>query len=278
MNAEKKIVLITGASSGIGKATALKLLENGHSVYCTARNIDKMEHLKINGGRILFLDVTDEKSIKKAVSKIIEEQGKIDVLFNNAGYGVYGPIEDVPLEEIKRQFDVNVFGIGRMLKAVLPHMRKRKAGLIINTASVAGHLSSGILGWYAATKHAVEAISDALRQEIQHLNIKVVIIEPGIVKTEFDSIAFGLMDNLENTSDYEVLVKNAKKYYERLYEKAEGPEGVAKIVFNAIEAESPSTRYPATPNAQTLIEMRKNMSDDKFDAVILGQYRKASGA
>jgi NADP-dependent 3-hydroxy acid dehydrogenase YdfG len=268
-----KIVLITGASSGFGKMVAEKLLDDGYTVYAAARSVDKMKDLEQKGAHVLRMDVTDTESVEAGVSQLIEEQGRIDVLFNNAGYGSYGTIECVPLEEIQRQYDVNVFGMARLIKAVLPHMRKRRSGLVINTASIVGHVSLAILGWYASTKHAIEGMSDALRMEVKHLGIDVVIIEPGAVKTEFDKVAFGTLDKVEHPADYQALVKAFRKYSENMYGKCPGPKSTADAVVKAIKAKSPKTRYATTTDAKFLPKLKRLLSDRMFDKAILSKLK-----
>jgi len=271
-----KIILITGASSGIGKATALKLLERGHTVYGAGRHVKRMDDLEESGGYALQMDVTDEKSVEKAVAQVIKEQGRIDVVFNNAGYGVYGTIEDLPMEDIKGQFDVNVFGQARVLKAVLPHMRRQKSGLIINMSSVVGQVSLAISGWYAATKHAVEAMSDALRQEVKHLGINVIIIEPGAVKTGFDDSAFEVLDRKGYSEEYADIAVNFRRFMTEKYDKCEGPERTADIIVGAIESKNPKTRYKTTGDAKRYILMKKLLPDTMFDSMILDSSKKPS--
>ena len=167
----KKVILLTGASSGIGYQTAESLSKEGHVVYGAARRIEKMETLKQFGVKPIYLDVTDEESIKSAIDTIIRNEGRIDVLINNAGYGSYGAIEDVEINEARRQFEVNLFGLARLVQLVLPHMRKQKSGRIINVSSMGGRLTTYFGAWYHATKYALEAFSDALRMEVADFGI-----------------------------------------------------------------------------------------------------------
>ncbi|MFO0398801.1 MAG: oxidoreductase, partial [Sphingobacteriia bacterium] len=178
---KKQIVFITGASSGIGKETALKLLQEGHTVYGAARRIDKMQALTDAGGYALQMDILQAQQVQAAVDKIIEAEGRIDVLINNAGYAVFGAVEDVSAEDTRRQFDVNLFGLAEVTKQVLPHMRRQKSGRILNISSMGGKLYSPLGAWYHATKHALEGWSDCLRLETKQFGIDVVIIEPGII-------------------------------------------------------------------------------------------------
>ena len=182
-----QVILLTGASSGIGDDTAKDLAAAGHTVYGAARRVEKLEELRPFGIIPLQLDITDEDSVKKAVETIIAEQGRIDVLVNNAGYGSYGAIEDVTLDEARNQFEVNLFGLARLTQLVLPQMRAQRSGRIINVSSMGGRLTTFMGAWYHATKYALEAFSDALRMETSDFGIQVSIIEPGGIKTEYAS-------------------------------------------------------------------------------------------
>ncbi len=276
MKTEQKVILITGGSSGIGKEVAKCLIEKGHVVYAAARRVEKMDDLKSMGGHPLYIDVTDEDSVKKCVERVISEQGKIEVLFNNAGYGTYGTIENVPIEEIQRQFDINVFGMARVLKAVLPHMREKKGGLIINTASVVGHVATAFMGWYAASKHAIEAFTDALRQEVRDIGIKVSLIEPGALKTGFGEITFETMDKVEYSPEYEPLKKNVRKYFEEMYFRCPTPEKTVKTVLKIIKSKKPRTRYKTTFESKFMTWARKHLSDKHFDSIVLKIINKRS--
>ena len=184
-----KVILITGASSGIGFDAAQTLARQGHKVYAAARRVELMEPLKADGVQILKMDVTDEASMQQGVNEVIQAEGKIDVLINNAGYGFFGAIETVPLEEARRQVEVNVFGLARLTQLVLPQMRQQGSGRIINTSSIAGKMVFYMGGWYNVTKYSVEAFSDALRMEMKPFGIDVVMIEPGAIKTDWGIIA-----------------------------------------------------------------------------------------
>ncbi|MBN2468737.1 MAG: SDR family NAD(P)-dependent oxidoreductase [Deltaproteobacteria bacterium] len=268
-----KTVLVTGASSGFGNRVAEKLLDEGYSVYAAARRVEKMADIEAKGAHILRMDVTDNGSVEARVAQVIKEQGRIDVLFNNAGYGSIGPIECVPLEEIKRQYEVNVFGMARLIKAVLPHMRQERSGLIINTASMVGRFSIAVMGWYASTKYAIEGMSDALRMEVKPFGISVVVIEPGVVKTEFDDVAFAALDKLEEPEDYKALVAGFRKFFQKGYEKAPGSESTADAVVRAIKAKRPKTRYATTTDARVLPKLRRWLPDRLFDSMILREFK-----
>ena len=187
----KKTVLITGASSGIGKATTEKLLDDGYTVYASARSTDKLKYLKARGAEILELDVTQDESMKSGVDRIKSECGRLDILINNAGYGSYGALEDVPMEEARHQFEVNVFGLGRLTQLVLPQMREQSFGKIVNITSVGGKIYEPLGSWYHASKFAVEGLSDCLRLELQPFGIDVIIVEPGPIRTMITSIPKG---------------------------------------------------------------------------------------
>ena len=182
---ESKVILLTGASSGIGFQTAEYLAKQGHKVYGAARRVEQMEALKPLGVVPLMLDLTQEASIAEAVAHVIAREKRIDVLINNAGYGLLGAVEDVELSEARKQFEVNVFGLAAITKAVLPYMRAQKQGTIINISSIAGRISMPFWAWYTATKHSIEAFSDALRMEVASKGIHVAVIEPGGIKTSF---------------------------------------------------------------------------------------------
>jgi short-subunit dehydrogenase len=181
----KKVILITGASSGMGKVTAEELIKEGNTVYCAARSVEKMKDLENLGGKILEMDVSDDQSLEAGVDKIISAEGKIDVLWNNAGFGLYGPVEEISIEKAKYQFDVNLFGLAKITQKVLPHMRDQRGGLIINTSSMGGKIYTPLGAWYHATKHAVEGFSDCLRLELKEFGINVVVLEPGLIDTGF---------------------------------------------------------------------------------------------
>lgn len=250
----KKICLVTGASSGIGKATALMLAQNGFTVYGCARSVDKMKELEQQGIHTMYLDVTDEKSIGKCISDIISAEGKIDVLVNNAGYGVYGAVEDVPDNEARRQFDVNVFGLGAMMKGVTPCMRAQKSGRIINIASIAGKVCVPFGGWYHSSKHAVEGLSDCVRMEVRKFGIHVSIIQPGLIVTGWDGIAsenlrkFSANDSSAYKADAERVASLMDMAYPSGKEadhirRSQGPEVVAKAILRAATASHPKRRY-----------------------------------
>lgn len=268
--APSRTALVTGASSGIGEATATLLAAKGFTVYAAARRIDRMRHLEQSGVIPLSLDVTDDESTQRAVETIIDAQGSIDVLVNNAGYGSYGAIEDVSMDEARRQFDVNMFGLARITQLVLPVMRARGTGRIINISSMGGKVYTPFGGWYHATKHALEGWSDCLRLEVEPLGIAVSIVEPGGIKTEWGSIA---ADNLELTSatgSYANAALETAESMRNLYrgKRLSSPDVVAKAVLAAATAKRPRTRYAIGYMAKPSILMRRLLSDRAFDWIV----------
>ena len=266
----KKVIVITGASSGIGKATALQLIEEGHIVYGVARRIEKMQDLVQSGGHAIKIDVTNHDQVHSEIQNIIDKEGRIDVLVNNAGYAVYGPIEEITYEQARRQFDVNLFGLAEMTKAVLPTMRKQQSGKIINISSVGGKIYTPLGAWYHATKHALEGWSDCLRLEVKQFGIDVVIIEPGAIKTEFDEAMdqqFGATDN----GPYQSLKSAMTKVMTNAYQPGNysEPEVIGNVISKSIQAGNPKTRYAAGKMASQTLLGRKWLSDKGFDKMIM---------
>jgi NAD(P)-dependent dehydrogenase (short-subunit alcohol dehydrogenase family) len=267
--------LITGCSSGIGQATAERLAQKGWAVYATARNVESIMPLKESGCRLLPLDVTDEESMRRAVEEVERAEGAVGVLINNAGYSQSGAIEEVPMEKVRRQFETNVFGLVRMCQLVLPGMRKQGFGRIVNLSSMGGRLTFPGGGFYHATKHAVEAISDALRFEVRGFGVEVVVIEPGLIRTGFAQTAVGSMREEEARSGpyagFDAGVAGATRdNYERgpLARLGGGPEAVAETIERAISAASPRTRYTVTPSARLLISARRLLPDRAWDDLL----------
>jgi short-subunit dehydrogenase len=269
----KKVVLITGASSGIGLQTAELLVQQGFIVYGAARRLEKMESLKVSGVRLLQMDVTDEASMAKGIQEILETENRIDVLINNAGYGSYGALEDVPLSEAKYQFEVNVFGLARLTQLLLPHMRSQKSGRIINIASIAGKIGEPHGSWYHATKFAVEGLSDCLRMELRQFGIEVVLIEPGPIKTEWNVIAEQNLAKTSGQTAYADMVNKHIRMFQKMYQNSPGPMVVAQVLVKAVCAKHPKTRYVAGSAATFILLARRLFSDKLFDKVLLSQMR-----
>lgn len=272
-NNMKKVALITGASSGMGKSTAKILHSQGYTVYGAARRTDNMRDLAEQGMQILPLDLTRDESIVDTVNTILEKEGRIDILINNAGYGAYGAVEDVPLEEARRQFEVNMFGLARITQLVLPTMRQQKSGRIVNITSMGGKIYTPLGAWYHATKHAVEGWSDCLRLEVAKFGIDVAIVEPGGIKTEWGAIA---ADNLEQTSGKGAYADMAQKVVSSLKENYAGnrltaSETLARTIARAATDKRPKIRYVDGYLARPLIWMRKWLGDRIFDKLISSQ-------
>lgn len=264
-------VLITGASSGIGKAIAFKLLNEGWNVFAVARRISRLSDLKEKGAVIIAVDLTSEESVINGVAQIQKEAGTIDILINNAGYGEYGSIEEVSTDEAKKQFEVNVFGLARITRLVLPKMRENRHGKIINISSMAGKATAPMGGWYHASKHAVEALSDALRMEVMPFGIDVIVIEPGAVKSEWAAIA---KENLLRTSGHGPYLRYAEamatlidKFYAG--NKPATSEKIADVIVKAAKAAKPRPRYIATSDARQFIFLKWLLTDRMFDRLLL---------
>ena len=267
---KQKVILITGASSGIGYEAALMLATQGHRVYAAARRIERMEQLREAGIIPVRLDVTDEDSIVACVKAIVDAEGRIDVLVNNAGYGYLGSIENVPMEEARRQLEVNLFGLARLTQLVLPHMRENHFGRIINTSSIAGKCVVLYGGWYNVSKFAVEAFSDALRIETKAFGIDVCIIEPGGIKTDWGIIA---ADNLERSSTgtaYEKPALNMAAMLRMAYSGnlMSSPRVVAKAISRAVNARRPRTRYRTGAGSTAMIVMHALLPTRWWDSIV----------
>jgi short-subunit dehydrogenase len=267
MKMSNKVVLVTGASSGFGELTVEKLLSKGYTVYAAARRVERMKKLEEKGAKLLAMDVTSDEQVAAGIDTIIKNEGSIYGLVNNAGYGGYGMIESVDLAEAERQFQVNVFGLARVTKAVLPHMRASKEGRIVNLASVAGQVAFAMGGWYTASKHAVEALSDALRNEVKDFGIKVSIVEPSAVKTEFLDRAMENVDAVNHDPAYKSKVEGFKKNFSESYANAPGPEDAAKAIFDGIDSKNPKIRYQVS-GAKMAITMKNLLPAKAFDNIM----------
>jgi NAD(P)-dependent dehydrogenase (short-subunit alcohol dehydrogenase family) len=269
-------VLITGCSTGIGRATAERLAKDGWNVHATARRPETIEDLASRGCKIQALDVTDERSMESAVEEA-EKDGPIGALINNAGYSQSGAIETIPMESVRRQFETNVFGLMRMCQLVLPGMRGAGSGRIVNMSSMGGKLTFPGGGVYHATKHAVEALSDALRFEVHGFGVDVVIIEPGLIITDFGETASASIDAVEEPGPYaefnaEVGRVTANAYTGSMARFGAGPDAVAAKISTALTAGRPSTRYKVTPSARLIMGMRRAMTDRMWDRFVRSQY------
>ena len=274
-------VLITGCSSGIGRATALGLVGGDRPVYATARKAETLAELEAAGCRTLSLDVTDEPSMRAAVDRVEAEEGAVGVLVNNAGYSQSGPVEEVPIEDVRRQFETNVFGLVRLTQMVLPGMRRQRWGKIVNISSMGANFTFPGGGFYHATKYAVDAISDALRFEVKGFGIDVIIIQPGLIRTEFGETAAGgiaAASGAGDASPYATFNRRLAAATKGVYEEGPAarlggpPEAVAKVIERAITARRPKARYLVTPSARLLKTQRSLMPDRAWDAFLRTQF------
>lgn len=267
------VILITGASSGIGYEAARMLSEQGHKVYGAARRTERMESLRPFGVTPFALDVTSDASAKEVIDDIIRQEGRIDVLVNNAGYGELGPMETTSLEDAQRQLDVNVIGLARMTKLVLPHMREQRSGRIVNVASIAGRITFGFAGWYNASKYAVEALSDATRMEVKPYGIDVVIIEPGGVYSNWGRIAAEQLRKASDKTVYEEKAGRMANVFEMMYGRnpynlMTSAAKAAKHVCKAATSRHPKTRYAFGVGNASMRFLHTVLPDRWFDAII----------
>ncbi|WP_049005994.1 oxidoreductase [Enterobacter cloacae] len=272
---DKKTALVTGASSGMGKVIARRLIQDGYQVYAAARSVDKMNDLAQLGARALRMDISRDEDILAAVDTIVSQTGGVDVLVNNAGFGLYGPVEEIGIDEARYQFEVNVFGAARLTQLLLPAMRARRRGYIINITSIGGKIYTPLGAWYHATKHALEGWSDCLRLEVAEYGIKVVIVEPGLIETGFGEVVSGSIVKRSASGPYGHLVGKVANSVKNAYGNGRGsdPKVIADVVARAVNSPHPRTRYAAGKYAKMLIRMRVWLGDRLFDRVILSQTR-----
>jgi NAD(P)-dependent dehydrogenase (short-subunit alcohol dehydrogenase family) len=274
-----KAVLITGCSSGIGHATAEHLAARGWTVYASARRTESIADLAERGCKTLALDVTDEDSMRAAVAAVEAAEGAVGALVNNAGYSQSGALETLPLDRLRAQFETNVFGLVRLCQLVLPGMRRQGGGRIVNVSSMGGRLTFPGGGAYHGTKHAVEALSDALRFEVRGFGVDVILIEPGLIKTRFGETAAGSIDTAVADGDdpyasfnAAVGAATAEVYEGPLARLGGGPETVARAIERAISSRRPKTRYKVTPSARLILAQRRLLSDRAWDAFLRTQF------
>ena len=265
-----KIALVTGASSGIGEATVRQLMADGFGAFAAARRTDRMAPLAAEGANLLSLDVTDDASMVAAIAQVMREAGRIDLLVNNAGYGSYGALEDVPVEEARRQVQVNLMGLARMCQLAMPIMRAQHSGTIINVSSMGGKIHEPFGAWYHATKYAVEGLSDCLRVEAKPFGINVVVIEPGAILTEWNKIARDGLVQVSGNTDYAPFARRhaAMLANADVSRSTSGPEVVARTIGKAASAARPKTRYATGGGARTILFLRSILSDRLFDRFI----------
>jgi NADP-dependent 3-hydroxy acid dehydrogenase YdfG len=277
-----KAVLITGCSSGIGEATAERLARDGWKVYATARRPETLAGLEQKGCQTLALDVTDEDSMRAAVDSVCAAEGAVGVLINNAGYSQSGAVESVPVERIRRQFETNVFGLVRMCQLVLPGMRQQAWGKIVNISSMGGRLTFPGGGVYHATKYAVEALSDALRFEVRGFGVDVIVIEPGLIVTNFGEVASASVGQSEAAGAYAEFNRKVAKLTDEAYKGpmaklGGGPDAVAGAIARALGARRPKPRYAVTPSAHLMINQRRVTPDRVWDLMMRAQFPTPKG-
>ncbi|MFL6355340.1 MAG: SDR family oxidoreductase [Nitrososphaeraceae archaeon] len=269
-SAKDRIAIVTGSSSGIGYEISLTLARNGLLTYATMRNLNKAENIKSVATkenlpvRVKQLDVTDDTSVKNAIQAISSETGRIDVLVNNAGYGLNGALEDLAMDEIKTQYETNVFGLIRTTQAVLPIMRKQKTGIIVNISSGAGRFGFPGGSAYVSTKFAVEGLSESMSYELEPFGIRVVIVEPGVIRTNFGNGLIVARKSQDPNSPYSQIMQKMVSSFEEMMKNASSPNLVAQVVLNAVRDENPNLRYLAGNDVEQWLGTKRNMSDEEF--------------
>lgn len=272
----QSVVLITGASSGMGKDFAKALLAQGYIVYTAARRVEQMADLQALGAKPIKMDITDSQEVTAAVTKINAETKGVDILINNAGFGLYGAMEDTAIDDARYQFEVNLFGLAHLTQLVLPHMREQRAGKIINISSMGGKIYTPLGSWYHATKHALEGWSDCLRLELKQFNINVVIIEPGVINTEFGDVLMDPMLQRSGNGPYGQLANSVAKATKESYAQGGGsdPKVITNLVVKAVQARKPKTRYVAGKYAKPMMFIRKYFGDNTFDNIVLATVNR----
>ncbi len=279
MTIKNKVALVTGSSSGMGFATAIMLARAGIHTYASMRNLKKSktitelastENLPL---QVVQLDVNDKKSVKEAITKIVTEKERIDVLVNNAGYGLFGSLEDISIEEMKAQFETNFFGVIRVTQLVLPIMRKQKSGTIVNVSSVGGRIGLPVLSAYHSTKFALEGLSESMSYELEPFGIRVVIIEPGVIRTNIMNSSIIAKKAQDPKSPYFSLIQKVENNFKLMMEnESSPPEEVAKVILGVVTSENPQLRYTVGNDAATMIQARVSMSDNQFKKMIMQNF------
>jgi NAD(P)-dependent dehydrogenase (short-subunit alcohol dehydrogenase family) len=269
-SSNRKVAVVTGSSSGIGYEISLMLARNGFLTYATMRNLNKSENIQSVASkenlpiRINQLNVTDDVSVKDAVQAILSETGRIDVLVNNAGYVLNGAFEDLAMDEIKTQYDTNVFGLIRTTQTVLPIMRRQNSGIIVNISSGAGRFGYPGQSAYISTKFAVEGLSESMSYELEPFGIKVVVVEPGVIRTNIVNGMVVAKKSQDPDSPYLQIIQKMATVLENMMENGSPPDLVAKVVLNAVTNESPTLRYLAGNDVEAWLDSKRNMSDEEF--------------
>lgn len=270
------VALVTGASSGIGEATARELHRLGYRVYAVARRLDRMAHLAELGVVTVSTDLTDDDAMVELVDRIIRDTGRIDVMVNNAGYGSYGSLEEVPMAEARRQVEVNVFALARLTQLVVPHLRARRSGTIVNVSSMGGRFGEPLGSWYHATKFAVEGLSDSLRMELAPFGIDVVVIEPGAIRTEWGGIAAASVLDRSGHGPYAKQAQLTARVLAAGEHQGSAPEVVARAIGRAALARRPRTRYAVGSGARPMVVAARLLPGRVMDRMVTGFYRAAA--
>ncbi|HET7147552.1 MAG TPA: SDR family oxidoreductase [Candidatus Nitrosopolaris sp.] len=278
-SSDQKVAVVTGSSSGIGFETSLTLARNGFLTYATMRNLSKSGNIKSVADKeklplkIVHLDVTDEWSVKNAMQSMIAEANRIDVLVNNAGYALNGAFEDLSIEELKAQYETNLFGVARVTQAALPVMRKQKSGIIVNISSgvvTIGGFPGGSA--YVSTKYAIEGLSKSMAYELEPFGIKVVLIEPGVIKTNFFNGVVAAKKSQDPNSPYSQIMQKTAARFEPMLKDGSSADVVAKVVLNAVTSKTPSSKYLAGKDIETLMESKRSMSDEEFTKMMTQNF------
>src|SRR6187200_715084 len=279
MQEQKNVALVTGSSSGIGFETSLLLARTGFHTYASMRNLEKSKNITEIANteklplQVVQLDVNDGRSVKDAIDKIVAEKDRIDILVNNAGYGLFGSLEDISIEEIKAQFETNFFGVIRVTQQVLPVMRKQKSGTIVNVSSVGGRIGVPILSAYQSTKFALEGLSESMLYELEPFRIRVVIIEPGFIRTNIINSSTSAKKALDPKSPYFSLMQKVENHFKSMMENASSPpEEVARVILKALTSENPQLRYTVGNDAATIVQARMNMPDEEFRKMVIQNF------
>jgi NAD(P)-dependent dehydrogenase (short-subunit alcohol dehydrogenase family) len=273
-SSNQKVAVVTGSSSGIGFETSLTLARSGFLTYATMRNLGKGATIKSAAAkeglpiRVAQLNVTEERSVNDAVHSMISDVGKIDVLVNNAGYGLNGAFEDLAMEEIKAQYETNLFGVIRVTQAVLPIMRKQKSGIIVNISSGAGRFGYPGGSAYVSTKFAIEGLSESMAYELEPFGIRVVLVEPGVIKTNFVNSIVAAKKSQDPNSPYAQLMQNVATSFQHMLEGGSSSDVVAKAVLKAVTSENPTLRYLAGNDVETWMKGKTSMSDEEFNKMM----------
>jgi NAD(P)-dependent dehydrogenase (short-subunit alcohol dehydrogenase family) len=276
MSSKQRVVIITGTSSGIGHEIALTMARNDFLTYATLRNLEKEKNLKSVAEkerlplRIAQLDVTDDKSVENAIQSITAEANTVDVLVNNAGYGLVGAFEDLGMDEIRSEYETNLFGLIRTTQAVLPIMRKQKSGIIVNISSGAGRFGYPGGSAYVSTKFAIEGLSESMSYELEPFGIKVVLIEPGFIKTNFSKAVVVAKKSQDPSSSYSQMMQKVANVSGQLQQSGSTPDLVAKVVLDAVASENPNLRYLVGKDVEEWVRNKNSMTDTEFHKMMAG--------